>query len=441
MGRRKERRLDIFMNGEKVGTWDWSRGPSELIYDESWLTSPSGRPISLSLPWLPGNLPVQGALVDNFFDNLLPDNVEIRRRLASRFRAASTAASDLLTEIGRDCVGALQLVHVGDDPGDIRQILGEDLDEAGVAEELRASLAGPDRFDHADGSRGLRISIAGAQEKTALLHHEGRWWRPLGATPTTHILKMPLGLVGQRQLDLRDSVENEWLCAQILAAFGLPVANCEMATFEDFKVLVVERFDRSLAADNTFIARLPQEDLCQATGTPGTLKYEADGGPGMDKILKLLKESEKRDQDRLDFLRAQVIFWMLGAPDGHAKNFSIFLRSGGKFHLTPFYDVMSAWPLVGKGPKALSRHDLKLAMAVRSRNPHWRVDEILPRHWRSLAVRHDLEPAFDEMSQELVAATPRVIAAVTREIPADFPSRVSDTILRGLEASARRLSA
>ena len=428
------------MNGEKVGAWDWSRGPSELIYDKSWLASPSGRPISLSLPWRPGNLPVQGAVVDNYFDNLLPDNVEIRRRLASRFGAASIAATDLLAEIGRDCVGALQLVPAGDDPGDIRQIQGEELDDAGVAEELRATLAGPGRFGPGESNRGLRISIAGAQEKTALLRHDGRWWRPLGATPTTHIFKLPLGLVGLRQLDLRDSVENEWLCARILAAFGLPVANCEMATFEDFKVLVVERFDRSLAADRSFIARLPQEDLCQATGTPSTLKYEADGGPGMDAILKLLKESEKRDQDRLDFLKAQVIFWMLGAPDGHAKNFSIFLRSGGQFHLTPFYDVLSAWPLVGTQLKALSRHKFKLAMAVRSRNPHWRFEEILPRHWRNLAKRHDLGPVFDPWLEELVKATPQIVELVAREIPTGFPSRVSETILQGLRKAAETLA-
>ena len=115
--------------------------------------------------------------------------------------------------------------------------------------------------------------------------------RPLGATPTTHILKLPLGLVGNLQMDMATSVENEWLCAQILKAYGLPVANCTMAQFDDIKALAVERFDRAWSADRSWLMRLPQEDMCQALGYPSHQKYESDGGPGMDKILNLDRKS------------------------------------------------------------------------------------------------------------------------------------------------------
>ena len=91
----------------------------------------------------------------------------------------------------------------------------------------------------------FRISIAGAQEKTAFTWHQGSWCRPLGATPTTHIFKLPLGLVGgARQADMRTSAENEWLCSRLLEQFGIPVPKSEVHVFGKQKALVVERFDR-----------------------------------------------------------------------------------------------------------------------------------------------------------------------------------------------------
>lgn len=105
------------------------------------------------------------------------------------------------------------------------------------------------------------ISIAGAQEKTALLRHNKRWQRPIATTPTTHIFKLPIGKIEHAGIDLSDSVENEWLCMEILREFGLPVATTNIETFEDTKVLVVERFDREISSDKTWIIRHPQEDM------------------------------------------------------------------------------------------------------------------------------------------------------------------------------------
>lgn len=135
------------------------------------------------------------------------------------------------------------------------------------------------------------------------------------------------------KLDMRDSVENEWLCALILREVGLPVAACRPLQFEDVKALVVERFDRAWwthPSGDSRLVRLPQEDLCQATGVPPEAKYEADGGPDMDRILDVLDGSMTREQDPRTFFMAQLLFWMLCATDGHAKNFSLFLRPGGR---------------------------------------------------------------------------------------------------------------
>lgn len=104
--------------------------------------------------------------------------------------------------------------------------------------------------------------------------------------------------------------------------------------------------------------------FCQATGIPPALKYESDGGPGIRRILDILRGSERAEEDRLDFFCTQLVFWLLAAIDGHAKNFSLFLLPGGAFRLTPRYDVLSAHPLLGHGRGRLARQKVKMAMAV-----------------------------------------------------------------------------
>jgi serine/threonine-protein kinase HipA len=441
----RTRSLALWMNGERVGVW--SAGPSgdRLSYAQSWVASAQGRPLSLSLPFRPGNPEHTGPAVRAYFDNLLPDSQPIRERLARRFRTPSADAFDLLAQIGRDCVGALQIVPEGVAPGNVNQIKARALDEAGVARLLRGTLA-PDPLNAASGADGaseLRISVAGAQEKTALLWRDGQWWLPQGSTPTTHILKMPLGLVGPLRLDLRDSVENEWLCAQILAAYGLPVARCHPLRFEDQSVLGVERFDRRFADNGAWIVRLPQEDMCQATATPPHAKYEADGGPGMARIFDVLNGSRHRTQDRETFFRAQLMFWLLCAPDGHAKNFSIALHPGGAYSMTPLYDVMSAYPVLGEGAGRISPHRVQLAMALRGKNPHWRMRDILRRHWVDLGRRHGVVAqsgqGADALIDDVVARTPEALRSVIASLPKGFPSRVAEPILRGLRSAVQRL--
>ncbi|MES3003138.1 MAG: HipA domain-containing protein, partial [Pseudomonadota bacterium] len=283
----------------------------------------------------------------------------------------------------------------------------------------------------------LRISLAGAQEKTALLRHRGRWSRPLGATPTTHIFKLPLGLVGNMRADMTGSVENEWLCARLCAALGLPVADCEIAVFGRRKVLVVERFDRALATGSVgpWIARLPQEDFCQALGLPGTLKYESDGGPGVTDLLRILDTSSRAADDRRNFVLSLLTFWLLAATDGHAKNFSIFLERGGGYRLTPLYDVLSAWPIIGNGPNQLAAKRAKLSMALRSKNVHYHLAEIQTRHWQGVAQQSGVP--FDALRQ-LVERVPAALDTVEAQLPEGFPGRIWQPIRAGMLAQALR---
>ena len=427
------------MNGQRVGVWFWTRtGTPGLRYDDTWWQSPNARPLSISLPLPAGGGDVMGSRVEHYFDNLLPDSKHIRERLRRRFGTPSTRAADLLGAIGRDCVGAVQLMPAGEQPPPHDRIDGTPLTDDQIETLLGDVTSDP--MGESSLADDFRISIAGAQEKTALLRIGQHWHLPKGATPTTHIFKLPLGLVGNMRADMSDSVENEWLCATLLTALGFEVARTDMALFGQKKVLIVERFDRRWADGAHWIARLPQEDFCQATGTAGELKYENDGGPGIRAGLTLLAGGNNATADSLRFALAQLAFWLMAATDGHSKNFSIFLERGGGYRMTPLYDVLSAWPIMGTGPNQVHPRRAKLAMALRSKNTHYHLHEIRTRHWQTLAQQSGVPDAFDHMVA-LVLQVPDALDRVAAQLPAGFPQRVFKPIRAGMLAQAEKFIA
>jgi serine/threonine-protein kinase HipA len=440
MGRQTHSRaLSVWANGERVGVWRLpTRGPTEFAYDPAWVASPAGRPLSLSLPFAPSNAAHKGPRVLNYFDNLLPDSEAIRKRIAQRYQTDTLDAFDLLQAIGRDCVGAVQLLAVDDVPTGVDRIDGTPLSDSEIEALLARTVSNPTLGAPGEAD-DFRISLAGAQEKTALLRHAGKWQRPHGATPTTHIFKLPLGLVGNKLADLTTSVENEWLCLRILRAYGLPVANTEIMTFGKQRVLSVERFDRQLHSSGQWLLRLPQEDFCQVYGVPSHRKYENEGGPGVLDLARILQQSVSAQQDIETLLASQILFWMLAAPDGHAKNFSIRLLAGGQYRLTPLYDVMSIWPVEGSGPNQWSWFKARLAMAMWSRSKHDAFRDVQRRHFNTVALRCSYGANAEPLIQRLIEQTPAVIERVSAELPEGFPGKVAERIFNGLKSSAAKL--
>jgi serine/threonine-protein kinase HipA len=426
--------LNVFLNGRFVGRL--RKEPSGAIdfhYDPSWLAWEHTFPVSLSLPLREDRY--AGAPVIAVFENLLPDNDDIRRHVAAQSNAEGTDAYSLLTAIGRDCVGALQFLADGAEPGrPAGAVAGLPVNDEHIAQilaELNTAPLGIRR------DREFRISIAGAQQKTALLFWKDQWHIPGGSTATTHILKPQIGMRGDG-VDLSHSVENEHFCLSLAGRLGLSVAKTEIADFEDRRVLVVERFDRSWTKDARLL-RIPQEDCCQALSVPPTLKYQSDGGPGMRDLLELFKASDTPEKDIAAVLRAQIVFWLLGATDGHAKNFSIFIRPGGGFELTPLYDVMSAQPLLDAGQ--IPRGDMKLAMSIGD-NRHYALSAIQPRHFVQTAqsARFPSE-SVHSIFADLVERAPRAIAEASAALPSGFSERVRDSVIAGLEGRLRLMAA
>lgn len=230
----------------------------------------------------------------------------------------------------------------------------------------------------------------------------------------TPIFKLPIGISPQG-LDLSTSVENEWLCAQIFRAFNIPTAVCQIAHFGEFKTLV-ERFDRKLASGGKWWLRLPQEDFCQATGTPPALKYENDGGPvSLRSWTCYSGQLSPSPTGRILCVRRRYSGFWLPSMDT-LKIFSIFLEAGGRFRLTPRYDVLSAYPVIGHGKGKLAIQKIKMAMAAQGKRKHYEWRGIRARHWLETAKRCGL-PGMNEIMNDVVETTPDVVAAVIKNLP------------------------
>ncbi len=421
--------LNVFMNGEYVGIFSrTSAGAHHFSYVESWLNSPHSRPISLSMPLRLETY--KGKEVINFFDNLLPDNPQIRERIATRFQAETKQPFDLLAKIGRDATGAITLLPKDDIPTDHKTIRAEPLNERQLTNILQGYQQNAP-LGMINCTQDFRISIAGAQEKTALLFHNNQWQLPQGLTPTTHIIKLPIGTIhtAKHILDLSKSVDNEFICLKLCKVFGLNTAECDLLTVGNLKALAVTRFDRRLSSSNDYYLRLPHEDFCQVFGLSPAQKYESDGGIGIQDIMQKLLYSHNMN-DRNIFMQTQFIFWLLGAIDGHAKNFSVAIGQQGRYHLSPIYDVISAYPMLGE--KGWHERDLQLAMSLRStkKGKKW--------HWHTIRAEHYLATAKsvgfnqNEMKQhieKICDTAQKTIDVVANNLPKEIDEDVRDKIL------------
>jgi len=427
VGRKRQGRvLEVYLGSSKVG--EYSRVPSGATafrYAQAWLSSDRAFPISLSMPLSDRIWSGEGAT--SYFDGLLPDDRTVREKIATREHAESAGIFDLLAVIGRDCVGALRFVSEGLDPGDPTRMEYRQVTDNEIAARLAALGTNPLGL-YAD-EDDFRISIAGVQEKTAFLRVDNQWQLPLGPTPTSHIFK-PAMKVGPDGADFSDTPWNEWLCLVLCRALGLETANAELRMYDDGKpVIVVERFDRTW--EEGVLYRLPQEDICQALGVPPLRKYQIDGGPGIVEAMEFLNGAVAPHEDRLTFMKAQIVFWLLAAIDGHAKNFSIFLTPGG-YRLTPLYDVMSAAPY-----PEFPVQKVKLAMALGDKG-YYRLSQIQLRHFYQTGQKaglheQDMDSIFSDLAARMEGAIAEAAALVA---DAGMPESTAGPILAGVSKRA-----
>jgi serine/threonine-protein kinase HipA len=405
--------LIALLDGREVGTVHYKDSRLSFTYSQTWRESPNAYPLSLSMPL--GSATHGHARIEAFLWGLLPDNDRVLQNWGKRFQVSPKNVFRLITHVGEDCAGAVQFVT----PERLEKLIAEPaarevqwLTEDDVAERLRTL-----RADHSAwrvASDTGQFSLAGAQPKTALLFERRRWGVPSGRIPTTHILKPPTG-------EWDGHAENEHFSLQLARALGLIVPNSNVLRFQDEIAIVVERYDRARAGNRW--ARIHQEDTCQAIGLHPTRKYESDGGPGVRRIVELLREqSSSPDEDVQSFLDAIAFNWLIAGTDAHAKNYSLLLGQNGAVRLAPLYDLASILPY-----PTVDMSKVKLAMKI---GGEYGLRNIGLRHWQKLAaeLRLDQVRLIDRI-RAIALALPDQVTSIQEQIEREGLSHVTITRL------------
>jgi serine/threonine-protein kinase HipA len=316
--------LTVYLNITKAGILERDGRRLTFSYSDDYLALPGATPISRLLPL--GSTVYGDEATRAFFSNLLPEGA-VLTQVARQVGISKENVFGLLEAIGGDCAGAISVSTSDSLPeptGGYRSVAEQEL-----SDELDKLSSHPFLV----GEEGVRLSLAGAQNKLPLFFEGGNYYIPKGASPSSHILKTAIA-----QLD--NTVVNETFCMTLAARIGLPVPVAQVVTIGGKHVFMVERYDRKRFVSGDTV-RLHQEDFCQALGFPPELKYENEGGPGFSDCFRLVEEwSSEPLLDASNLLNWAIYNFIIGNADAHGKNVS-FLYKEGLVRVAPFYDLIS----------------------------------------------------------------------------------------------------
>ncbi len=389
--------LDVYLHGIYAGRLFSLSGSAELLfsYDAKYLEADHPA-LSVSLPLGEGTY--EGNEVKAFFSGFLPDDI-VRHRLARYLGISEGNVFALLEAVGGECAGAVSLYSHGVKPSEESEGTLEILDERKLSEILRLLEQRPLLADY----DGLRMSLAGAQDKIAVRVKDGEIALTKGTVPTTHILKPAIR-------DLKDTVQNELFCMRLAQLVGIEAPEVEAGwSSDDAPYLLVERYDRVTDKEG-LTKRLHQEDFCQALGIAPEIRYEREGGPGISRCMDVLREQSLRPAaDQLDFLKKVIFNYLIANADAHAKNFSLLYRAR-KPELAPSYDLLST--------AVYPQLSMKMAMKIGKK---YDPEKIFPSHWRRLVpdtavARKNLEELLLTTARNCLENAPALRDSLEKEV-------------------------
>lgn len=376
----RRKNLEVLIAGEVAGNLSLSK-EGELSF--SYASNYAGPDLSIAMPF--SDTPYGGKRVIAWFDNLLPDNIDVRRGMAAQ-AGTSTGIFPLLSHYGLDLPGAVQVVSPDESSllgarngGYIRLTpteVGKRLRKIAESESLNRARSWTRSEEH--------WSLGGMQTKLALRLFEGEWYE-CGGDGASNVIVKP-GASG-----LENQALIEYATMRLAALCGLPTAPVSMASFDGVESIVVGRYDRHTSPDNGYVTRIHQEDLCQATSTMSSKKYAADGGPSATYLMALLKDTEGNGARR--FTDALLFNYLTASTDAHAKNYSLLHPGRSRALLAPLYDVASAAPFLKRG------RPYHLAMSIGGEN---RVGWLRKSSIEKFAKMQHLDPvALTRRTEEL----------------------------------------
>lgn len=382
--------LDVWLFAQRVGQLSLLNGRLSFAYASSWLTHPQAVPLSQSLP-------LQAAAFDEhqtrpFFAGLLPEG-QMRRLIAQQFQISRQNDFALLEHIGGECAGAVTFTEPGQ--GLPVSTAADDVDWLSTEQLIQVLDQLPQRPMLA-GEDGLRLSLAGAQDKLPVVFDGQRIGLPRHGAASSHILKPAIHGV-------EDSVANEGFCMLLAEKLGLRPAKTQMQAVEGRPFLLVERYDRVQSTSSQH-QRLHQEDFCQAMAFVPELKYQNEGGPSLAQCFALLRSQTRPNAPQVLRMLDGVIFnALVGNNDAHGKNFSL-LYGNRTAVLAPSYDLLCTAVYPQLSPK--------MAMKIGSK---YRFSELQARHWEQFAEEAGLAKAA---CQKRVLALAQSLPLAARQLQA-----------------------
>lgn len=326
--------LDVYLHDQLIGhLLQDDHGQMAFEYVQTWLEKAGATALSQSLPLRTESFTRNECR--GFFAGVLPEG-DKREIIARNLGISPRNDFAMLERIGGECAGAVTFIPAGQ-PLAERSYSYRTLSPAELATMLKELPKRP----LLAGEKGIRLSLAGAQDKIAVRIEGDEISLPLEGAPSTHILKPNI----ERFAGV---VFNEAFTMRLAAAVNLPAAKVETRSVDGIDYLLVERYDRThrKSGATTVLDRLHQEDFCQAQNIVPETKYQKEGGPSLKRSFQLLREASSAPVIDLARLLDAVIFnYIVGNNDAHGKNFSLLYHGAGTPHqetrFAPVYDIVS----------------------------------------------------------------------------------------------------
>lgn len=405
----KEKTLVVRINNEYIGLLTQNNGGKlEFRYQED-----AKRILSLSLPLEKKVFAEKNCKA--YFNGLLPESDDVRKAIGERYKINPRNDFSILKAVGYDCAGAVSFTSYESAPENLpcefKNISGQILSE----EELYHYIEKLPQKPLFTSYSGLRLSLAGAQEKTAIICINNEIGIPAIDVPTTHILKPAIK-------GYTESVENEYICMLTAKNLGLEVSDVSIGKAKDIKYLLVKRYDRQVESNK--IKRVHQEDFCQCLNIPTAYKYQTEGGVSTKNCYEIIRKTSNPAKELQELTRRIIFNYLIGNADAHGKNFSIMHLDNGQITFAPAYDILctNVYPNLTK----------EMAMKI---GKEYAPERIYPKNWQIFAEEADISYRF--LQQEIIKMAQKLPTEL-ENIVNSFENNIGQDILKITKENCER---
>ena len=404
--------LNVFLNDKHIGILEKDDNGG-VIFQYS---NNADRILSLSLPIQ--KAPFENKQCRGFFNGLLPESEHTRIVIGKKYGINPKNDFSILQAIGYDCAGAVSFFDNTDTqtPSKYLQETYE-IDYTPLSEnELEKFIVELPQKPLATGVEDMRLSLAGAQDKTSVIVVDGQIGIPKDNVPTSHILKPAIN-------GFNETIENEFICIKTAEKLGIKVPDVKIGYANKTKYFLIQRYDREIIVNK--IKRIHQEDFCQASNIPSTYKYQAEGGVDFKRCFEILRVTSQPAVAINQFIQLMIFNYLIGNNDAHGKNFSILHYDNGEIKFAPAYDILCS--------QVYPELSNKMAMKI---SGHYKHDEILLRHFEKLANENDI--SFTQL-KKVIKNQCETLPDIVEDVINSFDNKIGKDILSVVQKNCTKL--